>query len=122
MLKEMFRFKQVVIFLIGWFLLGFIGRSMMKYYDMETYRDSLKEYAWLDDNERRYNLLILTGPACYLYSIIYIAAQDNPKWGMVLDFKYKKILTFEETRKLKQQNPGKNLKKQFKPISRTKGE
>ncbi len=114
----MFKPKQILIFLILWLALGFVGRSMMKYYDIETYWESLKGYAWLDTNERRYNLLILTGPVCYLYSIIYIAVQDNPKWGMVFDVKSKKILTFEEAKKLKQQkqqNP-----KKFKKHNKSK--
>ncbi len=114
MFKKMFRlsFKQVVMFLMVWLFLGYIGRSMMKYYDMETYRSSLKKYAWLDSNEYRYNLLILTGPGSYLYTIFYIAAQDNPQWGLVLDLKFAKPLTFEEAKKLKQQQKQQQQKKQ----------
>lgn len=117
MFKKMFAFKQVVGFLIVWLLMGFVGRSMMKYYDMETYRSSLKECAWTNINEFRYNRLIFTGPAALTFSIFYIRMQPVSRWGLALDFKCGKILTFEEFKKLKQQkqkNPEKNLKKKLK--------
>lgn len=89
--------KNVVIFLLLWFLLGLFGRSMFKYHCVMTSGKN----TWLETDEKWVNLAILTGPVGYLSRIVGIALQDNPQWGIIFSFKAQKILTIEEARKLK---------------------
>jgi len=113
-MKFKFSVKTGVWFLIGWLLLGYVGRSMMKYYDVKTYESTLRQVAWTRGNEIRYNQLILTGPGSYWYSILFIAVQDEPKWGMILDFKVEKIPTWQEVQELRKKKDLKKFKKSNK--------
>lgn len=108
MFKKMFTFKQVAGFLVLWFLLGFFGRSMFKYHFVTTYG----EKTWLlQTDERPNNRWMVAGPVYFLGSVLAIIVQDHPRWGMTFDFRAEKILTWEEAKKLKQEQDLKKFKK-----------
>jgi len=108
MFKKMFRPKQVLVFLILWFLLGFFGRSMFKYHFVTTYGEN----TWLlQTDERPNNWFMVAGPVHFLGSVLAVIIQEHPRWGMTFDFKAEKILNWEEFKKLKQEKDLKKFKK-----------